>query len=116
MTNLDRTWKNCLRMWKWISENLPKGFGKLCWEEKVSTVNALKTQWLRDHRFTKDIDENCFFCEYAGAHGGCRCNCPGILVNRHFHCNVGEQNCSWAGDPKGFYRELISLDKKRRTK
>ena len=42
MTVLDRSWENCLRMWKWVSENLPAGFSEFIISEKEDVVEKLK--------------------------------------------------------------------------
>ncbi len=120
MTVLDRSWKNCLRMWKWISEHLPGGFSELDWDDKVAVLNALKRQWLTQYRFTKNIDENCFFCDYAHRRiiGGCDSHCPGKMVNRNFHCNPSGHNIiapSWVRNPEAFYERLIELNKIRKA-
>ncbi len=113
MTKLDRTWKNCLRMWKWISEVYN---GTFC-------VATLKEEWLADHRFTRDIDSDCFFCEYHVAQGGgsrfyrdgsfCK-HCPAGYVSKSFSCTNPTYN--YGHKPKTFYRKLLELDKKRRQK
>ncbi len=108
MTNLDRTWKNCLRMWEWISENWKQGM----------EAESMKSEWLRAHRFSDDMYNNCFFCEYMDRHRHQTtfetCDgCPGALVSRRFHC----MNATYCfTKPKAFYRELVRLDKKRRRK
>lgn len=111
MTELDRCWKNCLRMWKWVSKNWKPGMA----------VDSLKEQWLSDHRFTRSIDSDCFFCEYHVAHGGgsrryrggsfCA-NCPGGYVSKSFSCS--NPSYSYGCNPKAFYRKLLQLDAKRR--
>lgn len=116
MTKLNRCWKNCLRMWKWISENLSDGFTGLSWDEKKVVVNGLKAQWLQEHRFTREIDRDCFFCNYANTKRGCYDFCPGRLVDKQFHCNPPSGKDSYAGNPKGFYRRLLELDAKRTGK
>ena len=112
MTNLDRAWVNCLRMWKWISENLPEGFSKFYREDKKEAVNRLKTEWLRMFRFTREIEQSCFFCEYAEnprLASRC-CYCPAKIVEPNFHCNLTEDSVSWIMDPVGFYKNLMRLD------
>ena len=114
MTNLDRCWKNCLRMWKWVSEVYN---GTVC-------VGTLKEEWLADHRFTRDIDNACFFCEYQVDHGGgsrfyrgepfCK-HCPGVYVSKSFCCQ-SYPTYEYETNPKGFYRKLLELDKKRKQK
>lgn len=111
MTNLDRTWKNCLRMWKWISE---------VYDDTVG-VGSLKIQWLDEHGFTRDIDSDCFFCEYQAIHGGgirhyrgkdfCE-HCPGGYISKSFNCFC--PNYHYGTKPKAFYAKLLELDTKRK--
>ena len=61
MTVLDQSWKNCRRMWKWISENLPEEFSKFGQAKKDEVIRKLKAKWLKDNQFTKEIPQNCFF-------------------------------------------------------
>ncbi len=111
MTKLDRCWKNCLRMWKWVSETYGNG----------ENINTLKREWLRSHRFKKSILAYCFFCQWAGDHGenrfvaekGCT-ECPGRLVDRRFKC--GNVRYDYSSNPKAFYHKLLALDAKRRAK
>ena len=113
MTNLDRTWKNCLRMWKWISETY----------DGTQDVSTLKWQWLKRHRFGS-IEANCFFCQWHKTHGRglhdyqeitiCT-NCPGVYVSKFFCCQ-SYLSYKYDTNPKDFYRKLVSLDKKRRAK
>ncbi len=111
MTKLDRCWKNCLRMWKWVSENY----------ENHTSVATLKRDWLKRHRFRKHILSYCFFCQWADRHGeekfiaeiGCL-HCPGRLVDARFKC--GNIRYDYNSNPKAFYRKLLALDKKRRAK
>ncbi len=116
MTNLDRTWKNCLRMWKWVSENLPEGFAGKNGKDRRGIVYLLKARWMKDHRYGQ-ISEHCFFCEYNneeyGEGGECG-GCPGKLANprfRSFWCQ--SKGMGWGVNPKAFYRRLVQLDKKR---
>ena len=53
MKVLDRCWVNCLRMWKWLSENLPEGFLEKSNEEKEDIVDFLKNQWLEENEGEK---------------------------------------------------------------
>lgn len=115
MTKLDKCWKDCLRMWKWVHENLPKGFTKLTFDEKLAILNGLKAQWVTKHRFTRQIIENCFFCDYARTRHGCVRSCPGGMVELGFHCNPSDEKYSWVHNPKGFYRRLVKFDAKRKS-
>ena len=109
MNKLDRTWKNCLRMWKWISETRKPGMN----------VCDLKDQWLKENHFTRKIEWECFFCEWAITHGqdcadmyqGCP-HCPGTMVSSRFKCSVKAYR--FDRNPKAFYRKLVELDKKRK--
>ena len=118
MNKLDRTWKNSLRMWKWVSGNLPKNFMKLSGLRRNELVNELKSRWLKKNRFKKPVRQNCFFCEYADYDNDNEdwCSkCPGRLVNRRlrgYWCNNEKQG--WFQNPKAFYRELVRLDEKRK--
>jgi len=112
MTNLDRTWKNCLRMWKWVSES---------WERKKG-VTQLKRRWLQDNGFVpEEFHAYCFFCEYAGViedddgdeMENCKA-CPAAMIETGFVCDA--QPHSYMHKPKAFYRKLLALDKKRRQK
>ena len=113
MTKLDRCWKNCLRMWKWVSEKWEESFAAIPASERGVIVSAPKAQWLRDHRFTKALDEDCFFCQYVGAN---ECSmCPAALIDPSFHCADHDHYC-WCWEPKAFYRKLLRLDAKRTGK
>ncbi len=115
MTVLDRCWKNCITMWKWIAENWKPGMD----------VYAMKNQWLKNHHFSRRSLVNngaCFFCEYYVSHGGghfryrgewiCK-NCPGAYISKSFNCSSRKYH--YKTNPKGFCRELVQLDKKRKA-
>ncbi len=112
MKVLDRSWKNCLRMWKWISENLPKGFSESSGGMKIFVVGSLKRHWLRKNKFTELLQDDCFFCAYDNKHGK-RCEfCPAGLVKKHFRCTDTAYNYAYV--PVEFYNKLVKLDKIRR--
>ena len=108
MTVLDRCWKNCLGLWKWVSENWVPG---MC-------IITMKKQWMQAHHFTRYRSSNCFFCQYAidkgqevcDSHGSCP-NCPGVLVSPRFKC--GNAMYSYIKSPKLFYKKLLKMDKIR---
>lgn len=111
MTKLDRCWKNCLRMWKWVSEN----------REPNDDTDVLKKRWLRQHGFKREIPANCFFCEYYRENGGGErkyrgdkycANCPAGYVSKSFSCT--SEAYSYENRPKAFYRKLLQLDAKRK--
>ena len=98
MTKLNRAWKNCLRMWKWIAEVYD---GIIC-------VDDLKKQWLKKHRFIKDIYNSCFFCKYTdNKNNDCK-NCPAVLVDEDFNCCSKEYG--YSDKPKAFYAEILRLN------
>ena len=101
---LNQTWKYCLKMWKWIAEQVQKN--------NVWYIEELKQQWLQEHKFSKNLCNNCFFCDY-NEQDDCS-GCPGKLVTKSFDC------CNHAyhfvHSPIKFYKKLLQLDKKRRHK
>lgn len=108
MTKLDRTWKNCLRMWKWISENWRPG----------NDIIDMKQDWLEKHRFTKPLEWDCFFCQWAVSHGQAFADmyqvcphCPGRMVDSLFKCS--HRSYRFDRNPKKFYAKLLSLNEKR---
>ena len=110
MTKLDRCWKDCLRMWKWISET---------WKPRLS-VGQMKKQWLNENGFNSDkIHALCFFCEHAGRIidddgvdvENCA-DCPASIVEPGFDC--GELPHNYSINPKAFYAKLLELDAKRK--
>ncbi len=111
MIVLDRSWKNCLRMWKWITENLPAGFSKKSHGDKEIIIDSLKKQWLKKNKFTNYIINACFFCEYDRHHQNDCCTCPAGLVESDFHCDNTEQ--SYRHDPIKFYIRVLELNIKR---
>ena len=114
MKVLERAWINCLRMWDWISANLPNGFRESSTGMKEFVVGSLKRQWLRENKFTKLITSNCFFCAYDKKHGH-RCeSCPAALVQKNFLCT--DDTHHFAHDPIGFYQYLVKLNSKRGLK
>ena len=111
MKVLDRSWINCVRMWKWISENLPNGFSESTDSIKRFIINHLKLQWLRENKFTKPLYHDCFFCDYDGKHGGSCEFCPAALVKEEFDCM--ENGFHYALDPMNFYHRILKLSKMR---
>ncbi len=114
MKALDRVWLNCLRMWEWISENLPKGFSESSKQMKKFVIESLKRQWLRENKFTKPLQNDCFFCAYDGKHGNECGHCPARLVKEGFHCI--DRDYHFAYDPVAFYHHMIKLDSRRRLR
>ncbi len=112
MAVLNQSWKNCRRMWKWVSENLPEEFSKIDLVKKEEVIRKLKAKWLKDNRFTKRISQDCFFCEYDKQHGNLCMGCPAVLIEPNFHCDDPEQ--SFRFEPIKFYIRILELDIRRR--
>ena len=111
MTELDKCWKNCMSMWRWIVGE---------WKKGRRGVPNLKSEWLRRKKHGY-VYNDCFFCEYGRSNmkenpneflGAC-INCPGVLADSKFECNHGAYN--YSRDPVKFYNRLRSLNRKRLT-
>ena len=116
MKVLDKAWKNCLKMWEWITNNLPEGFSEATEEIKDFIIDHLKKDWLKDNNYKRNIEQNCFLCEYNSKqkeNEDCE-NCPAILAcpEHPFHCTDEEHN--YAYEPILFYKEL--MDRNARLK
>lgn len=107
---LNKTWKLCLRMWKWISEEWAK-------ELNTKSPETLKRQWLQDNGFDfREIYLECFFCEWHNRHREPACgNCPGKLVDHSFSCTL-HAGYSYNDEPVAFYKELLRLNRIRKGK
>ncbi len=105
--SLDKTWEECLRMWKWIA------YGK----HKIQSSNRLRQEWLRDNGYDGDILSNdCFFCEYIKKYVKCWCgenmlHCPAEKIDKNFDCVCDEY--SYLSHPRKFYKKLKELNKIR---
>lgn len=99
MTELDKIWKNCLQMWKWIAK---------VYDDRMEEVDILKHEWLKKHGFSSRIPADCFFCEYVQDRDiGCEA-CPARLVAEYFSCE--DDGYNYKKDPKAFYAEILRLD------
>ena len=104
---LNKTWRLCLSMWRWIAEQIRK-YGYL-------SVSDLKKQWLREHGFKKDsIYNDCFFCEHGEGYSSICGLCPGRKVDPHFNCENFDY--SYCYEPIAFYNKLRALNRKRLAK
>lgn len=112
---LNETWKNCLRMWKWIVEQIDD-------KKQLNDNNYdnhfmphLKEEFLKKHHFTKKIESDCFFCEYSNR--GCKSfncrKCPGIKVDPNFDCL--DSSYHFMLNPQKFYRKLLRLNARRKA-
>jgi len=104
-TKLDDVWKECLRMWRWISDQVRKGNSR--------DINELKSIWFNKEGYVEsDICCGCFFCKYDQEENGSMCsNCPGALVDPEFDCRYTEYDSFQ--EPIKFYNKLRSLNRKR---
>ena len=112
---LAQTWKNCLRMWKWVV----KEYDKKDKDWKVwGSGQDLKIDWIDEHPEYDYLADYCFFCEWSVKHrvdGEYFCsNCPGRMVNKKFDCL--DDSYHYSRKPKKFYKKLLQLDEKRRSK
>jgi len=113
---LNKTWKNCLKMWKWIASEIEK--------DQFKKPGDLKVSWMRQHDVS-GLKFACFFCQYAHEHDGLldidkssyrTCSsCPGRFVSSKFNCEL-YKSYHWLSSPIKFYNKLVELDKKRRAK
>ena len=106
--DLDKTWEECLRMWKWVSER-----HELTGKES----GILKVLWLKNHNKNRvKLRFDCYFCEFANnkqLEGEAECkHCPGRLVSSWFHCER-YSTYNWMETPKAFYAKLLELNEKR---
>jgi hypothetical protein len=103
--NLDETWTECLRMWKWIVRQVKAG---------RTDIGNLKRKWRKDNGY-RNIRSDCFFCEYSSKRDGNLCdNCPGKLVDKEFSC--GGTDYDWSEKPLEFYKVLKKLNRKRKKR
>ena len=101
---LDETWKQCLKMWRWIVRQLR--------ERPYANIGSLKREWLDSHGFGDvALDSDCFFCEWADGDCG---KCPGVKVRKDFECM--DTDYDFANEPAAFLREITRLNKIRLAK
>ena len=84
--SLEKTWTECIRMWKDIIIIL----------EYVDNVDEAKKLWLKLNGYgEKYICNDCFFCDWVANHPkgeenydiGLTCgNCPGAKIDPNFLC------------------------------
>ena len=111
---LEKTWKECLRMWKWVAYIR---MGRL--DDTLHRLDVLKLKaiWLSTNNYD-DILNDCFFCDYADEHSGnadpgdCE-KCPGQFVDREFNCC---KDPNYLNKSIEFYNLLVKLNKKRLSK
>lgn len=102
--NLNKTWEQCLKMWRWIvRQPCPRHIGSLKWE------------WLKENGF-RDIESECFFCEYDNKSikpDACK-NCPGYKIDKKFGCCNDDYH--YYHKPAAFLRKITELNKIRLAK
>jgi hypothetical protein len=102
---LNKTWEECLRMWKWVSDGR---------RTRCTCISDLKERWAEIHGYS-DVRLNCFFCdlipENEATDGETCLACPGKQVDPDFDCMTPEY--SFVSKPKAFYAKLVELNKKR---
>ena len=108
---LEKAWKECLAMWKWIDENIKNVDPEDVDPEDVdlSLVESMKKTYAKEHNVP-----HCSFCEFTEAAAeGCQ-ECPGALVDPAFHCFNDEY--LWEKKPREFYQELLRLNRIRKRR
>lgn len=103
---LNKTWTECLRMWRWIAAEKKK--------DNTDNVRTLKKAWLKEHGFGY-MCADCFFCAYDIIRKGwelCE-HCPGKLVDEQFDCRHLSYNHNTS--PIAFYKKLLELNRKRKN-
>ncbi len=114
MKVLDKALSNTIRMWKWITNNLPEGFSEATDEIKDFIINRLKKDWLKANGFKGRIIQDCFLCDYDQKHKGYCKSCPAFLAHpeRPFDCTDSGYN--YAHNPILFYEELLDRNARRK--
>ena len=103
---LNKTWEECLRMWKWIDSQVAESYG----DDDDSPVESLKEEWLEDYGYDpSEINFMCFFCNMAGnSHSGaseCEDKCPAVAIDPDFDCCMEDDDgYNFEMYPKAFYR------------
>lgn len=108
--SLDKTWTECLRMWKWVAGQIKKD------SLPLFDVKDLKEKWLNTHGYkNKSISRDCFFCEYADHKHGCSTSCPALEIDEKEWEVDGCCNYRWHYEhkPLAFYAKLVELNKIR---
>lgn len=107
---LNYVWAECIKMYTYVVKQKAAGDGR--------DVSSLKQMWLNRRGYkTNELCSDCFFCEYDERHKKPNINCklcPAAIVDPDFFC--GNRPYTWSKYPNLFLRELLRLDKKRRTK
>ncbi len=103
--NLEKTWRLCMSLWRWVAKQKGGGSRK--------SVPVLKEEWLRK-KGIEGILYTCFFCDYDGRIDDECDECPGRSVDLDFDCEDDEYY--WKGSPIAFYNKLVSLNRKRKGK
>ncbi len=98
--SLDKTWTECLRMWKWIARQKKRGSKK--------AVVVLKHLWMAEHHPNLEIGTDCFFCNYANNYCW---RCPTRKIDPDFSCM--RSGYHYRTKPTKFYAKLVALNKIR---
>ncbi len=102
---LNRAWELCLKQWEPMVKAYYKG---------VSSIVALKSKHFPECEFDPDdIDQLCFFCEYAARHRGNCEDCPGKKVDPKFHCT--NTAYEFSTKPLEFLMKICEMNGKRKS-
>lgn len=113
---LDKTWDNCLRMWKWIAEQVKriKNWDAYSYAFQKNVIETLKRSWCKENGYN-ELEYDCFFCEFANSvyvrSFNCDDNCPARKINKWFWCDNNSYH--FTKEPLKFYAKLLALNKIR---
>lgn len=119
----DIAWTECLKMWKWISDEIIAGYNDKTDLGHTYIVHDLKRKWLRENGYKNiSLDNHCFFCELAGGwNGGKGCSkCELYIHGNGFICNdesyelYGKFN--YQSFPISFYKKIVEINNNRLVK
>ncbi len=104
--SLDETWEFCIKMTKWIAEEMRR--------DSSQRVGTLKKAYLAQNHPDLHLCNNCFFCDYDDDNDNECKACPARLVESSFDCRNDAYNYYWRATD--FHKELVRLNKIRKAK
>ena len=109
---LDETWKQCLKMWRWIVREVGKR--EITSPLSAGEITDLKREWIAANGFKRMLND-CFFCAYDSRYAVECSHCPAGSMEGGdaFWCEYNPE-FNWASEPAAFLRKLESLNRKRK--
>lgn len=109
--SFNKTWEECLRMWKWIAKEIKK--------PEHRGVADLKEDWCKRNGYSSEqLVDSCFFCTWAETHlkkfhdnTELCTGCPGGKFDPDFNCMYTKYD--YLNNPTGFYKKLKQLNRMR---